>query len=213
MDDETAMPTPRQQSPFANGASHANLFVEADPDHEPFTSRHPTTSTRTAVPARRGRGLVVPVDSPAIAPIRSADAARFTRPDGGVGRLSASAQAQLRTADVRAGALLRRLATPPYAPLAAVTAVAAMLIALSWLGLALRDAAAGRHSAERAQVAATATLSRDRARIAGLGAQLAQTELNARRQRQASAAATAAWRARALAAEHKLAGNQRRRGH
>lgn len=204
------MPPPPQHSPTANGASHTNLFVEADPEHEALRSRQPTTSTRTATPARRGRGLVVPVDSTAIEPSRL-DAARFTRPERGFGWLSSIARAQLRAADVRTGALLQRLTTHRYGPLAATAAVAAMLLALSWLGLALRDASAGRHSAERARVAAAATLSRDQARIARLGAQLTPTELNSRRLQQASAAVSATPRARAAAAEHSLALNRPRR--
>ena len=57
-----------------------------------------------------------------------------------------------------------------------------MLLALSWLGLALRDASAGRRSAERARIAAAAALTRDQTRIVGLTAQLA----NARRTEQAT---------------------------
>ena len=152
--------------------------MEADPEQR--SERRAQTRTGAAHRPRRGRGLVIPVDRPSGPAIPDPDVGRFTRPTGRIGRLSASAHVQLRPADVRAGALLRRLAATRYGALVALAAVAAVLLALSWLGLALRDASAGRHAAERARSAAAAALRRDQARIDALSAQLGRAALNAR---------------------------------
>ena len=209
------MPTPHQQGPSANGASHANLFVEADPDHEAFESRRSqrraTTSTRIAAPARRGRGLVIPVDTPRAAAGRNSDAARFTLPDGRIAGLPTVARQSMRRVDVRAGELVRRVAARPYGALVALALLGAVLLALSWLGLALRDASAGRHAAERRQITATTALKRDQARIDELIAQLGRAERTDLRLQRASAAAATAWRIRAQNAERKLTLADRRR--
>jgi hypothetical protein len=196
------MTAPLHMGSSANGASAGNLFVEADP--EQVSERAAPARTGTAPRSRRGPGLVIPLDpqpSPAIA---ESPAARFTRSNRGIARLAAIARAQLRATDVRAAALLRRLAACPYGALGAATALAAMLIALSWLGLALRDASTSRHSAERARTAAAAKLTRDQLRIAELTVQLTRAEA-APRQQQASATETAALQARAIATERKPA--------
>jgi hypothetical protein len=205
------MSAPHQTSPSANGAG--NLFVEADPTQRSA----PTAPARsgTAQSPRRGRGLVIPVDQTPGRALSSPDAARFTRPSRG-GRLAAGAHARLQAADARAAALLRRLAATRYGALVAAATVAAMLLALSWVGLALRDASTADHSAERARTAAVAALTREHTRIAALNTQLATATANARHSRRASATATAAaaaWRARAIAAEHKLAPNRHRPRH
>jgi hypothetical protein len=144
---------------------------------------------------------------PAISP----GAVRFTRPNRRIGRLSTSAQARLRAADARAGVLLRSLTARRYAPLVAAMTLAAVLIALSWLGLALRHASAARDSAERARIAAATAVSRERARIAGLTAHLTRTEATARHRQQPSATVTATSRVRAIAAERKPEVNPHRR--
>jgi hypothetical protein len=203
------MSAPHQTSPSANGAG--NLFLEADPAQRSA----PTAPARggAAQRPRRGRGLVIPVDPTRALP--DPGAARFTRPNGG-GRLAASAHSRVQAADARAAALLRRLATTPYGALVATATVAAVLLALSWVGLALRDASTARVSAERARTAAAAALTRDHTRVAALNAQLVTANADARRSQRASAtarAATAAWRARAIAAEHKLAPNRHRPRH
>jgi hypothetical protein len=191
------MTAPLHMGSSANGASAGNLFVEADP--EQVSQRAAPARTGTAPRSRRGPGLVIPLDpqpSPAIA---ESPAARFTRSNRGIARMAAIARAQLRATDVHAAALLRRLAARPYRAL-----VAAMLIALSWLGLALRDASTARHSAERARTGAAAKLTRDQVRIAELTVQLTRAEA-APRQQQASATETAALQARAIVAERKPA--------
>ena len=204
------MSAPHQTSPSANGAG--NLFVEADPAQRSA----PTAPTRgsTAQQLRRGRGLVIPVD-PTGRALPGPDAARFTRPNRG-GRLAASAHTRLQAADARAATLLRRLAATRYGALVAAATVAAVLLALSWVGLVLRDASTARDAAERARTAAVAALTREHTRIAELNTQLVTATATARRGQRASAtarAATAVWRARAIAAEHKLAVNRHRQRH
>lgn len=200
------MPTPHQQGPSANGASHANLFVEADPDHEAFESRRSQrlATTSTAARARGGRGLVIPVDTPRAAAVGNSDAARFTRPNGRIARLPTVARKSMRRVDVRAGELLRRVAARPYASLVGLALLGAVLLALSWLGLALRDAASGRHVAERRQITATTALRRDQARIDELIVQLGRAERTDLRLQRASTAAATAWRIRAQSAERQL---------
>jgi len=196
------MTAPLHMGSSANGASAGNLFVEADP--EQVSERAAPARTGTAPRSRRGRGLVIPLEpQPSAAPAEPS-AARFTRSNRGIARLPATARAQLRATDVRAAALLRRLAARPYGALGAATTLAAMLIALSWLGLALHDGSTARHSAERARTAAAAALTRDQARIAELIAQLTRADA-ARRQQQASATPTAAWPARAMPADRRPA--------
>lgn len=205
------MSAPHQTSPSANGAG--NLFVEADPEHRSAPTAPPRGGT--AQRPHRGRGLVIPVEPTAGRALPGPDAARFTRPSRG-GRLAAGAHMRLQAADARAASLVRRLAATRYGALAAAATVAAVLLALSWVGLALRDASTARHSAERARTTATAALTRDHTRIAALHTQLVTANANARRNQRASAtarAATAAWRARAIAAEHKLAMNRHRQRH
>ena len=149
-----------------NGHKTGNLFVDGDPDQVLLRSGR---RTGTAVRPRRGRGLVVRLDPPAPA----TDAVRFTLPSGRLARMSA-ARGKLGQADGRAAELLRRLAARRYGALSAFVAVAAMLLALSWLGLALRNSAAAHHKAVRRETAATAAIEADRSRIASLNVELQQ---------------------------------------
>lgn len=199
------MLTPRSR-PSGNGSGGGNLFVEADPDEEALGSARadqPAATTCSTPGARRGRGLVIPVESPFATVVPSSEAARFTRPNGGIGQLSAGVSVKLRRADARAGELLRRVAARRYEALLAVVVLGVVLISLSWLGLALCDASAAKHAADRNQIVMAATLRRDQARIHALTGQLATS--------QASAAAVATWRARAQPAERKLASARRQR--
>ena len=174
------MPTPPQPHPTPNGAR--NLFLDANPlDHDTLTEPGDPTDT-PAAPRQRGR--VVAVDRPpSIAAARSR-AARFTRPDAGIARLRVRARCGVDRAAVLAGRLLARVAARPYAALTAFGVLAGLLIALGWFGLQLRDASAARRGAERRVVAATTTLTHDRARIDALSAQLHQA-LTARHQQTA----------------------------
>ena len=79
------------------------------------------------------------------------DAATLTRAHRGAGGLATAARARLRRADACAATLLRRLAERRYGALVATALLAAMLISLSWLGLAMRDASAARGAAEQEQ--------------------------------------------------------------
>lgn len=203
-----------QPRPSGNGDGGENLFVEADPEQEALSSaraERPAASTWSTPGTRRGRGLVVPVDSPSAPVVRGSEAASFTCPSGGIGQLSASACVRLRRADARAGELLRRLAATTYGALLAVVLLGVVLVSLSWLGLALRDASAAHDAAERDQIALAAALRRDQARIVALTGQLATSQVSARRRQQASAAPIGTWRARAHTAERKLASARRRR--
>ena len=203
-----------QSGPARNGGDGGNLFVEADPDQEALGSagaERPAASRCSPPGTRRGRGLVVPVESPSATVVRSSDGARFTRANGGIGQLSAGVFVKLRRADARAGELLRRMAARRYGALLAVVVLGVVLISLSWLGLALRDASAAQHAADRDQIVIAATLRRDQARIDALTGQLGASQVSARRRQQTSAAAVASWRARAQAAERELASARRQR--
>ena len=203
-----------QSRPSGNGSSGGNLFVEADPEQEALSSaraERPPARTRSTPGVRRGRGLVVPVESPSATVVHSSEAARFTRPNGGIGQLSASVSVKLRRADAGAGELLARVAARRYGALLAVVLLGLVLISLSWLGLALRDTSAAHDAAERDQIAMAAGLRRDQARIDAMTDQLAASRVSARRRQQASAASVATWRARADTAERKLASAGRRR--
>jgi hypothetical protein len=128
-----------------------------------------------------------------------------------IDKLSAGASVKLRRADARAGELLRRVAARRYGALVAVVVLGVVLSSLSWLGLALRDASAARHVADRDRVVMAATLRRDQDRLDALTGQLATSQVSAGRRQQASVAAIATWRARAQAAERKPASARRQR--
>jgi hypothetical protein len=156
------MPSNRTWS--SNGGG--NLFLEADPDTSPAqaNSHHPRGSSRRRHTAR-GPGLIAPVSrsSPngAAANNRS-DSAAFTRPAKRPGGLQAKAREHLRRADANARRLVAQLAARPYRALLALAMVGATLLALSWMGLALRNAAAARHNANRRATAATSALKHER---------------------------------------------------
>jgi len=152
-----------------------NLFLEADPaqptSHRPASVRHPRH-------ASRGRGLVVPLEAslPNVTVFsQRADAASFTRPTTRLGRLQTRTREQARRADENARRLMAAVTARRYTPLLALALVGALLLAVSWIGLALRDASVARHSANRRAAAAVATAARDQARISALYALLVQT--------------------------------------
>ena len=209
------MLTPRQSGPSRTAASARNLFLDADPDeHALAPERSQPYRARASRPGRGqrpGRGLLVPVGSSSSPTAAGRDAATFTRTRLGAGRLATAAHAMLRRADARAAALLRGLADRRHGGLAVAALLAVMLISLSWLALAVRDASAARSVAERERIAAIAALTRDQQRIAGLTAQLTQASAIALQREQASAAAVASFKLRAQTAEHGLAHARRAR--
>jgi hypothetical protein len=176
------MPTSPQPDPTPDGAR--NLFLDADPIDDAALTEPDGPASKNVTPRRRGRGRVVAVSSPspiAAARSRSTRAARFTRRNTGIATLRMARVGNVDRAAVLAGRLLARVAARPYASLTALTALAGLLIALSWLGLAFTDASAARRAAKQRLAAATTTLLHDRARIDALSAQLRQAALTARR--------------------------------
>ena len=147
------MPEAPKPSPPPDRGVSRNLFVEADPDLDALiepTADSPARTGRRGV-RRRGRGLVVLAEQHRSPHARRAhDVERFARPNGGVARLLAAARHALRQADAAAGRLLRVLADRPYRALAAIVALAALLVAFSWLVLDLRDTSAARRGGRRA---------------------------------------------------------------
>ena len=195
------MLTPRQSGSSRSAASATNLFLDADPDEDALSrersQQHRARRGRSGRGRRPRRGLLVPVGSSSTPHAARRDAATFTRAHRGAGRLATAARARLRRADACAATLLRRLAERTYGALVATALLAAMLISLSWLGLAVRDASAARGAAEQERIAALAALKSDQTRIGGLGAQLEQASVIALRREQASATAVASWQLRA----------------
>jgi hypothetical protein len=189
------MPPPPQPDPTDDGAR--NLFLDADPIDDDALTEPGGRASKPTAPRRRGRGRIVAVDRPspiAAATSSSSRAAGFTRPTAGIARLRMPALARIRGAAVLAGRLLSRVAARPYAPLTALIALialAGLLIALGWLGLAFTDASAARRVAEQRLAVATAMLRHDRARIDALSAQLHQAALAAGRQQPIATAAHA----------------------
>ena len=203
------MLTPRQSGRSRTAASARNLFLDADPDESALApERSGQQRARASRPGREprpGRGFVLPVVSSSSPTAAGRDAATFTRTRLGAGTLATAVLARLRRADARAAALLRGLADRSYGGLAAAALLAVMLISLSWLGLAVRDASAARGVAERERIAVIAALTRDQIRIGGLTAQLKQASVIALAREQASAAAVASFKLRAQLAESRLA--------
>ena len=162
------MSRPVPPSSSVNGAGH-NLFVEADPD----LASQRSARARAEVP-RRGRGLVVPVEEPAVTwstQPRRDDPARFARRTAGAGRLPATTREHAQRAEANAQRLLGQVLARRYGALVTLALVAGLLLALSWVGLALRDALGARQSAQRHQAASVAALAHARAEIQALSVQ------------------------------------------
>ncbi len=167
----------RTWSSNGGGHGHGNLFLEADPEAVATPARRRRSpNVRPAAPAR-GRGLVVPIGDSApraaVVPQRP-DAAAFTRTSARLGGLQGWAREHAQRADANARRLIARLAARPYAPLLASAVFGAMLVALSWTGLALRSATEARHSANHRAALAAAAAKREQAQIAALSGQLEQ---------------------------------------
>ncbi|MBV9196112.1 MAG: hypothetical protein JO168_18405 [Solirubrobacterales bacterium] len=148
-----------------------NLFLEADPDAIPAPAGSPPIADiRRPRPTSRGRGLIVPVGASSLsmgATTHRPDAAAFTRPTTRLGGgLQKRTREHLRRADANARRLVAQLAARPYAALIALAMVGATLLALSWMGLALRTDAMARHYADHRAAAATTALQQEQSRAA-----------------------------------------------
>jgi hypothetical protein len=165
------MLTPRQSGSSRSAASGRNLFLDADPVDGALAperpEQHRARGGRSGRRPRRARGLVVPAGSSSSPTAADRNAARFTRAHRGAGTLATAARTRVRHADVRAAAVLLRLAERRYGGLVAAALLAGMLISLSWLGLAVRDASAARGAAEGERIAAIAARRRHQCASAG----------------------------------------------
>jgi hypothetical protein len=196
---ETNMPPNRTGS--SNGSG--NLFLEADPDAMlPQTNKHPRAGTRRLrrTPPRPRLTAPLGASSPnAAAATHRPDATAFTRPAERPGSPWGRTREHLRRADANARRLAAQLSARRYRALFALALVGATLLALSWMALALRNAAAERHRADRRAAAATTALEQERdlaanaiqhdqTRIATLSRQLEQSRATgARRPAQVTA--------------------------
>ena len=178
------MSAPPELGPYPDDRNRQNLFVEADPEYNALTSA-PTGSSSaidssTVRLPRRGRGLVMPVDASSMSR-RAArrDAAWFTRRKIAFGQARAFAGHRLRQADLEAGRLLHRLASRRYGGLAAAATLGVLLVALTWLVLAVREASVGHVAVEERLARVTVALRIDQARFDALSIKLGQAELAA----------------------------------
>ena len=167
-------------SPTNDGARQ-NLFVEADPEYDEFSSPPAGSSsaidTRSARGRRQGRRPVVPVVTSSMASPAQADAARFTRGNTGFGRLCAFVEHKLQYADLVAGRVLRRVASRRYGALTAGAALGGLLVALVWAVLAVREASTAVVTSEQRVARAAVVLRTDRARIDALATELHQAAI------------------------------------
>jgi len=174
------MPEPQLPSPIPDRRVPRNLFVESDPDLDALAQPTSDEPTRGAGGRRRGRGLVVLAEQDrSLHSPRAQDAERFTRANCDVAGVRAAAGHVIRQADAAAGRLLRNLAAVRYRALVTMSALALVLLAVSWLALDVRDTSIARAAADGRLARNAITLRRQQARIALLTAevrQLAQTQ-------------------------------------
>ena len=167
----------RTWSSNGGGHGHGNLFLEADPEAVPTRARSRRSPSVHPAASVRGRGLVVPIQESApraaVVPKRP-DAAAFTRTSARLGGLRDWARERAQRADANARPLIAGLAARPYGALLALAVAGAMLLALSWTGLALRSATEARHSANHRAILAAAAAKRDQGQLAALSGQLEQ---------------------------------------
>ena len=158
-----------------NGYGHNNLFLEADPEVVAPRAEQRRVRGSHLRRASRGSGLVVPVSGSSPSDTTATalpDATAFARRTTRGGELRSRTRAGARRADANARRLLAQVAARPYAALLALAMVGGLLLGLSWLGLALRDAAAARRSANRRVLVVDRTVKRQRVQIAGLNVRL-----------------------------------------
>jgi hypothetical protein len=198
------MPSHQRESSACYGVSRSNLFVEPDAENDP--GRGPVAAAEgPSMAPQRGRGLVVPVaDGPLPQRVTRAvsDVARPMRAVTSVDVLLVRARRHVRRVDGKAQWLLGRLAARPYGALSALIAVAALLLAILWLGISLCTTAAARDHARQQERVAAVAFEQAHRRLDALTAQPvrgAGPAGAARRQQAAAAAAVATWRPRSIA--------------
>ena len=216
------MPSHHPESSSRNGVSRSNLFVESDPQDDPrpapaAAGASDAVGARGLTAAReRRRGLVVPVLDGHLSQGAAggvSDVARFMRSGTSVGGLLFRARRHVRRAEGNAQRLLGRMAARPHGALSALIAVAALVLAVIWLGFSLRATAVARDHAQQQRAAAVAFEQAHR-RLDTLTAQPvrgAGATGAARRQQAAAAAAIATWRARSVANRRQHARRPRHR--
>ena len=158
-----------------NGYGHNNLFLEADPEVVAPRAEQRRVRGSHLRRASRGSGLVVPVSGSSPSDTTATalpDATAFARRTTRGGGLRSRTRAGARRADANARRLLAQVAARPYAALLALAMVGGLLLGLSWLGLALRDATVARRSANRRVLAVDRTVKRQRVQIAELNVRL-----------------------------------------
>jgi hypothetical protein len=203
------MPAHPESTWSSNGAGRGNVFVDADPDLDGIDSV--TTPTTTSIEARRGRGLVVPIEEPAASPAHrplARDAARFTRARPG----TVSAAQRLRdyalAGDRAAKWVFAPLMAKCYRALIAVAATVALILAVGWLGVSLHSTTVEAAHARREQQPTATRLRAARAQIRVVIAQRTRAigaARAARREQAAAAAGARRWRAQAAEARRGLA--------
>lgn len=178
------MPARPGSGSSSDDRTRQNLFVEAEPAYHalisPPTESSSAMDTSAAGRPHRVRGQVMPVEASSMGR-RSArpDGAQFTRRNRAFVRLRAFAGRKLRQADLEAGRVLRRLASRRYGALAAVTALGGLLVALTWLVLAVREVSTAHVAVEQRLAHVTVALRTDQARIDALSIKLGQATLAA----------------------------------
>ena len=162
-----------------------NLFLEADPElpAAPAMSHRPASSRQPRATGRSHTLIVIEESPPSVATMpRRTNAASFTRLTTRLGRLWTWAREQTRRADGNARRVVATLAARRYAALLGLVLVGALLLALSWVGLALQNADAARHSSDRRAAVAAATAARDQAQVTALHGLLRKARATQREQ-------------------------------
>jgi hypothetical protein len=198
------MTSPAQPGAARNGARRANLFFDPDVD-TPVQAATPAAGAGR--PRGRGRGLVIAVEDAPPSTGTSSEA-RFTRASRGLGGLPPSAQRRAAAADRNAQRLLERIARQRYGALIAFVVVAALLLAISWVGLSLRSASADRARLQDQRAAAARSLTASRAQTRALTAErdrARRAAVTARTQQDHARSSIRAWQAKADRLQQQLA--------
>ena len=159
------MASPTHTGSARNGARTTNLFCDAD-----APAAAPTPPANDAGRRGRGRGLVVTVDDRAAGAGGRAEA-RFIRHPTGLAGVGPALRRRAARADRNAKRLLKRIGAQRYGALVAFVAAAALLLAVSWLGLSLRAANSARDHLRDQRATATRALTAARAQTRVVGAQ------------------------------------------
>ena len=162
------MPRPVPPSSSVNGAGQQPVRRSrprprvAAPSSRP--RRGPSPGSRSRDPRRSARGDEVDA-TPSGRPRPVYPPDRASRP---AARHDTRAR---KRAEANAQRLLGQMLARRYGALITLAVVAGLLLALSWVGLALRDALGARQSAQRQQAASVAALGHARAEIQALSVQ------------------------------------------